>query len=61
MYQAALRSGPNNALWSLGLGVALKSDGRPREAAVAFQRARDIGTLSPDLRVFVEQQLLDLN
>jgi MSHA biogenesis protein MshN len=60
MYLAALRIGPNNALWSLGLGVAFKGDGRTREATAAFQRARDIGTLSPDLKAFVEQQLLDL-
>jgi MSHA biogenesis protein MshN len=60
MYQAALRMGPNNALWNLGLGVALKGDGRAREAAAAFQRARDIGTLSPDLKAFAEQQQLDL-
>jgi MSHA biogenesis protein MshN len=60
MYQAALRMGPNNALWNLGLGVALKSDGRAKEAAAAFQRARDIGTLTPELRAFVEQQLAEL-
>jgi MSHA biogenesis protein MshN len=60
MYQAALRARPNNALWSMGLGVALKADGRAREAAAAFQHAREIGTLSPDLRAFVEQQLADV-
>jgi hypothetical protein len=40
--------------------VALKSDGRAKEAAAAFQRARDIGTLTPELRAFVEQQLAEL-
>jgi MSHA biogenesis protein MshN len=60
MYQAALRIGPNNALWNVGLGVALRGDGHTREAAAAFTRARDIGTLSPELKTFVEQQLRDL-
>jgi MSHA biogenesis protein MshN len=59
-YEAALRIGPNNAVWTMGLGLALRGDGRPREALVAFQRARDLKTLAPELQAFVERQIRDL-
>jgi MSHA biogenesis protein MshN len=60
LYQAALRIGPNNAVWTMGLGLALRADGRPQEALVAFERARDLKTLNPDLQAFVERQIREL-
>ena len=59
-YEGALRIGPNNAVWTMGLGLALRADGRPREALAAFQRARDLGTLAPELQTYVERQIRDL-
>lgn len=60
LYEAALRIGPNNAVWTMGLGLALRADGRPQEALTAFQRARDLKTLNPDLQAFVERQIREL-
>jgi len=60
LYEAALRIGPNNAVWTMGLGLALRADGRPQEALAAFERARDLRTLNPDLQAYVERQIREL-
>jgi MSHA biogenesis protein MshN len=60
LYQAALRIGPNNAVWTMGLGLALRADGQPREALAAFERALDLKTLNPDLQAYVERQIREL-
>jgi MSHA biogenesis protein MshN len=60
LYEAALRIGPNNAVWTMGLGLALRADGRPQEALAAFQRARDLKTLNADLQAFVERQIREI-
>jgi MSHA biogenesis protein MshN len=60
LYDAALRIGPNNAVWTMGLGLALRADGRAQEALAAFERARDLKTLNPDLQAYVEQQIREL-
>jgi Flp pilus assembly protein TadD len=44
----------------MGLGVELRSDNRSSEARVAFQRARELGGLNPQLASFVDQQLTEL-
>ena len=56
-YQAALRTAPNNAVWWMGLGIALQGDKRNAEAVEAFRQARALGTLSPELQAFVERRL----
>ncbi len=60
LYQAALRIGPNSAVWNMGLGLALRADGQPKEALAAFERARDLKALNPDLQAFVERQIREL-
>lgn len=60
LYDAALRIGPNNAVWTMGLGLALRADGRPQEALAAFERARDLRALNPDLQAYVERQIREL-
>jgi MSHA biogenesis protein MshN len=60
LYQAALRIGPNNAVWTMGLGLALRADGQPQEARAAFERARDLKSLNPDLQAYVEGQIREL-
>ncbi len=60
LYQAALRIGPNNAVWTMGLGLSLRADGQPREALAAFERARDLKGLNPDLQAYVERQIREL-
>lgn len=59
-YQAALRAAPNNGVWLMGLGIALQGDGRDAEALAAYQRARAVGTLSPELQSFVERKINQL-
>jgi MSHA biogenesis protein MshN len=56
-YQTALRTTPNNAVWWMGLGMALQGEKRNPEAADAFRQARALGTLPPDLQAFVERRL----
>jgi MSHA biogenesis protein MshN len=56
-YQTALRAMPNNAVWWMGLGIALQGDKRNAEAADAFRQAKALGTLPPDLQGFVERRL----
>jgi MSHA biogenesis protein MshN len=60
LYEAALRIAPGNAVWQMGLGLALRAEGRRPEALSAFERARDLKTLNPDLQAFVERQVREL-
>lgn len=59
-YEAAARLAPRNPVWLMGLGIELRTDNRPAEARAAFQQARELGGLSPQLAGFVEQQLREL-
>lgn len=60
-YQAALRLQPQNGVWWMGLGISLQADKRNAEARDAFTRARATGALNPELQVFVERKLQQLN
>ena len=59
-YQTALRSAPGNAVWWMGLGIALQADKRSAEALDAYRQAKALGTLSPELQAFVERKLQQL-
>jgi len=56
-YQAALRLQPANGIWWMGMGISLQADKRNADAKLAFQRARDSGSLRPELQNFVERRL----
>lgn len=59
-YQLALQAAPDNSVWWMGLGIALQADNQPAQAKAAFERARGLQTLSPQLQAFVERKLVQL-
>jgi len=59
-YEAAARLAPRSPVWLMGMGIELRADSRPAAARAAFQQARELGGLSPQLAGFVEQQLREL-
>lgn len=56
-YQAALSLRPAEGRWWYGLGLSLDADHRDAEAQDAYRKARDSGTLPPDLAAQVAQKL----
>ncbi|MGK5027279.1 tetratricopeptide repeat protein [Janthinobacterium sp. RB2R34] len=59
-YQLALQSAPDNSVWWMGLGIALQADNQAVQAKAAFERAKALQTLSPQLQAFVERKLVQL-
>ena len=59
-YQAALAALPGNAVWLMGLGIALQAEQRNAEALTAFQQAGASAMLAPDLQGFVERKIQQL-
>lgn len=59
-YQLALQTAPDNSVWWMGLGIALQADNHPAQARRAFERAKGLQTLSPQLQAFVERKLVQL-
>ncbi len=55
-YGAALGFEPTNAVAWVGMGISLQALGRDADALQAFRSAAG-GTLSPDLRAFVESRI----
>lgn len=59
-YELALQTAPDNSVWWMGLGIALQADNRPAQARQAYERAKGLQTLSPQLQAFVERKLVQL-
>ncbi|MEG2031826.1 MAG: tetratricopeptide repeat protein, partial [Janthinobacterium sp.] len=59
-YQLALQAAPDNSVWWMGYGIALQADNHPAQARQAYERARGLQTLSPQLQAFVERKLVQL-
>jgi len=47
-------------IWWVGLGRSYEAAGRTGDAAAAYARARETGTLAPGIASFVEQKLQTL-
>ena len=56
-YQQALRKVPQSGVWLTGMAISLQAENRQSEALDAFSRAQGSVGLSPELRLFVDQQL----
>ncbi|MCE1170761.1 MAG: hypothetical protein LWW84_05450 [Azovibrio sp.] len=56
-YRQALSLSAREGRWWVGLGLALEEAGHEPEAREAFRQAAQSGSLSPDLRAFVERKL----
>jgi len=59
-YELALQGAPDNSVWWMGLGIALQADNHPAQARQAYERAKGLQTLSPQLQAFVERKLVQL-
>ncbi|MBB5368633.1 MULTISPECIES: lipopolysaccharide assembly protein LapB [unclassified Janthinobacterium] len=59
-YELALQGAPDNSVWWMGLGIALQADNHPDQARQAYERAKGLQTLSPQLQAFVERKLVQL-
>jgi MSHA biogenesis protein MshN len=60
-YQAALRSGPQQATTWMGLGISLEALGHRPEAAQAYKRALGAGALAAEVRDYAEARLRALD
>jgi MSHA biogenesis protein MshN len=59
-YALALKRSPQNGIWWMGQGISLQAENRTAEAIDAYNRAKASGSLSPDLRAYVEEKLSGL-
>lgn len=59
-YQAALRLSPQSGVWWMGLGISQQAEKRNAAAREAYERAKDVGNLTPELQNFVERKLQQL-
>jgi MSHA biogenesis protein MshN len=60
-YMAALSLNDSNPNTLIGLGISLQAVGKLENAQEAFTRAQTSTTLSPELSLFVEQRLKQIN
>lgn len=59
-YLSALQSDPANSSWLVGVGISLQEQKRYADAREAFERAKQLGQLTPELADFVDQRLRQL-
>lgn len=56
-YQQVLGLRPDAGNWWLGLGISLEGQGRTEEALVAYQRARNSGSLSDNIITYINSRI----
>lgn len=60
LYEKLLSLQSNNAVWWVGLGVALENLGKSSQALEAYARAANSDDINPTLRAFVESKIPSL-
>jgi MSHA biogenesis protein MshN len=56
-YRTALQLRPGEGRWWYGLGITLEADNLSGEAREAFQRARNVGGITPEMRTVIDKKL----
>lgn len=56
-YRAAAQLAPGEARWWAGLAIALEAEGKTQDAREAYQHARSLPGLPPELAAHIEQRL----
>jgi len=56
-YRTALQLRPGEGRWWYGLGITLEADNRSGEAREAFQHARNVGGITPEMRAVIDKKL----
>jgi len=59
-YLTALKLRPREGRWLAGAAVSMAADGHPTEAAELANQARELGSLSPEVAAFLQQQGVSL-
>lgn len=57
LYEQLVAIQPEQAIWWLGLGIAMENLGKKNAAVDAYAKANSLGELSPSLRAFVENRV----
>lgn len=60
LYEQLLALQPNNATWWMGLGIALESMGKRTLAIEAYLKARNSDHLNPELKIYAETRVHNL-
>jgi len=56
-YRTAVQLRQGEGRWWYGLGITLEADNRSGEAREAFQRARTVGGITPEMRAVIDKKL----
>lgn len=61
MYRQLLQQDPDNAIWWMGLGIALEGASQSQQALQAYEKAQQVGYLAPNLQSYVDKRVATLN
>jgi MSHA biogenesis protein MshN len=61
LYEQLLTLQPDNAVWWMGLGIALENSGKQSQALMAYSKADNSGSLNPELKIYIENRMHNLS